>query len=51
MEGGLGTIDIAILAAYCAVVIGMGVYYTRKCRTAEDFMVAGRSIPAWAAGS
>jgi SSS family solute:Na+ symporter len=28
----------------------MGVYYTRKCRTAEEFMVAGRSIPAWAAG-
>jgi SSS family solute:Na+ symporter len=28
----------------------MGVYYTRKCRTAEQFMVAGRSIPAWAAG-
>jgi SSS family solute:Na+ symporter len=32
------------------VLIGMGVYYTRKCRTAEQFMVAGRSIPAWAAG-
>ncbi|MHC4543860.1 MAG: sodium:solute symporter family transporter, partial [Planctomycetota bacterium] len=25
-------------------------YYRRKCRTAEQFMVAGRSIPAWAAG-
>ena len=50
MEAGLSAIDIAILAAYCVVVVGMGIYYTRKCRTAEEFMVAGRSIPAWAAG-
>ncbi len=50
MEARLDAIDIAILAAYCMVVIGMGVYYTRRCRTAEEFMVAGRSIPAWAAG-
>ncbi len=28
----------------------MGVYYKRKCRTADQFMVADRSIPAWAAG-
>ena len=50
MAARLGAIDIAILAAYCLVVVGMGVYYARKCRTAEEFMVAGRSIPAWAAG-
>jgi len=50
MVGNLGAFDIAILAAYCVVVVGMGVYYTRKCRTAEEFMVAGRYIPAWAAG-
>ncbi|MEN6428104.1 MAG: sodium/solute symporter [Phycisphaerales bacterium] len=50
MEAGLSAIDIAILGAYCVVVVGMGIYYTRKCRTAEEFMVAGRSIPTWAAG-
>jgi len=50
MEAGLSAIDIAILGAYCVAVVGMGVYYTRKCRTAEEFMVAGRSIPTWAAG-
>jgi len=50
MQGNLSTIDIGILFLYSAVLIGMGVYYTRKCRTAEQFMVAGRSIPAWAAG-
>ena len=50
MDANLHAIDIAILAAYCVVVVGMGLYYSRKCRTAEEFMVAGRSIPAWAAG-
>jgi len=48
MEGSLGTIDIAILLLYSCVLIGMGVYYSRKCRTAEQFMVADRTIPAWA---
>ena len=50
MQGSLGLIDIAILVIYGCVLIGMGLYYKRKCRTAEEFMVAGRSIPAWAAG-
>ena len=50
MEARLGAVDIVILAGYCLVVVALGVYYTRKCRTAEQFMVAGRSIPAWAAG-
>ncbi len=50
MQGSLGAIDIAILVGYCAVLIWMGVYYRRKCRTAEQFMVADRTIPAWAAG-
>jgi SSS family solute:Na+ symporter len=50
MQGSLGTIDIAILLLYSCVLIGMGVYYSRKCRTAEQFMVADRTIPAWAAG-
>ncbi|MBN1805781.1 MAG: sodium/solute symporter [Sedimentisphaerales bacterium] len=50
MQGSLSGIDIGILFLYGAVLIGMGIYYTRKCRTSEQFMVAGRSIPAWAAG-
>ena len=50
MQGSLGRVDIAILFFYSCVLVGMGVYYKRKCRTAEQFMVAGRSIPAWAAG-
>jgi SSS family solute:Na+ symporter len=50
LHGNLDKIDIGILVLYACVLIGMGLYYRRKCRTAEQFMVADRSIPAWAAG-
>jgi SSS family solute:Na+ symporter len=50
MPASLGAVDIAILVLYSCVLIGMGIFYVRKCKTADQFMVAGRSIPAWAAG-
>jgi len=50
MQPNLGAVDIGILILYGLAMIAMGIYYTRKSRTAEQFMVAGRSIPAWAAG-
>jgi SSS family solute:Na+ symporter len=50
MLASLSAVDIGILFFYCCVLIVMGVYYSRRCGTADKFMVAGRSIPAWAAG-
>ncbi|WP_020528907.1 sodium:solute symporter family transporter [Flexithrix dorotheae] len=50
MNETLGGIDLAILISYGIILIGMGWYFTRKTKTAEAFMVASRSIPAWAAG-
>jgi len=50
MAENLGGVDIGILLLYAGVLIGMGVYYRRKCRTSEQFMIADRGIPAWAAG-
>ncbi|MFS4418021.1 sodium:solute symporter family transporter [Maribacter sp. 2307ULW6-5] len=46
----LGTIDTAILVIYGLVMIVMGLYFLGKTKTSEDFMIAGRGIPAWAAG-
>ena len=46
----LGAIDTTILILYGLVLVGMGIYFFRKTKTSEQFMVAGRSIPAWAAG-
>ncbi len=50
MQGSLSSIDIGVLILYATIMVGMGVYFTKKTRTANQFMVADRSIPAWAAG-
>lgn len=42
--------DLAVIVAYNLVVLGMGVGFFRRTRTSEQFMAAGRSLPAWAVG-
>lgn len=46
----LGVLDTVILVLYGLVMVGMGIYFMRKTKTSEQFMVAGMGIPAWAAG-
>jgi SSS family solute:Na+ symporter len=46
----LGAIDTSILIIYGLILVGFGIYFFRKTKTSEQFMVAGRGIPAWAAG-
>ena len=46
----LGTIDTTILIVYGLILVAMGIYFFRKTKTSEEFMIAGRGIPAWAAG-
>jgi SSS family solute:Na+ symporter len=50
MDASFHWLDITMLVLYALLMIGMGIYYKRKTRTSEEFMVAGRTIPAWAAG-
>ena len=38
---------IIVVLTYLAVVIGIGVWRSRGVKSQEDFMVAGRSVPAW----
>jgi SSS family solute:Na+ symporter len=42
--------DYTILGIYFAVVIGIGVTARRAIVTSEDFLLAGRSLPAWITG-
>ena len=46
----LGRFDTGVILMYAGILVVMGIYFFRKSRTSEGFMVAGRSIPAWAAG-
>ena len=43
-------IDYAILATYFAFVLGIGFQLRRNMRSAEDYLLSGRAIPAWIAG-
>ena len=43
-------LDLAVLVAYLAVFVGIGVRFARRQHTTNDYFVAGRSIPGWAMG-
>jgi len=46
----LGWIDYAILVGYFAFVLGIGWALKRYMKSSDDFLLSGRSIPAWVAG-
>ncbi len=47
---GLGPVDTAVLVAYLLLLTLMGFYFARRERSSEDYFLAGRRIPWWAAG-
>lgn len=46
----MGPLDVAIIAIYFAVVLGIGFYLKKYVSTGEDFFMAGRKMTAWIAG-
>lgn len=46
----LDLVDWGILAIYLVFVIGIGFALKRQSKTAEDFLLSGRSIPGWITG-
>ena len=46
----VNALDILILAVYFAVVLGIGILARRSIATSEDFLLSGRSLPAWITG-
>ena len=51
----LSTLDILIFAAYGAMILGVGLYVSREkegeVKSAEDYFLAGKSLPWWAIGA
>lgn len=41
-------LDYAVIAVYGAVIAGISLVFARRQKTAADYFVAGRSMPAWA---
>jgi len=46
----LSPTDLAIIAFYFAMVLGIGFYLKRYTKSGEDFFLAGREMTAWVAG-
>ena len=46
----LPVLDIVVLFAYTAGVVGLGCWFVRRSQTTEGFMAAGRRLPGWAVG-
>ncbi len=46
----LGVFDLCILGVYFAIVVGLGVWLSRRTRDTEYCFVAGRRLPGWAVG-
>jgi len=45
-----GAINFVVLIAYLIALVWMGTYFARREKTTDDFFLAGRRIPWWAAG-
>lgn len=45
-----GHLNYAVIGAYLAVLVAMGFYFAKREKTTDDFFLAGRRIPWWAAG-
>jgi SSS family solute:Na+ symporter len=43
-------IDYVVLLSYLAGVVAFGCVFVKRNRTADDFMIAGGSMPGWAVG-
>ncbi|MBN2270536.1 MAG: sodium/solute symporter [Sedimentisphaerales bacterium] len=49
-KASFGLINYSVLTLYLLILVGMGLYFSRREETTENFFLAGRRIPWWAAG-
>ena len=51
----ISTTDIIVFSAYCLLILFIGLYVSRekkgKVKSAEDYFLAGKSLPWWAIGA
>ena len=51
---GLASIDLIVFISYCVLILAIGLYVSRGKggeKTAEDYFLAGKSLPWWAIGA
>lgn len=50
ISGSFGRLNWIILVAYLTLLLSIGFHFARREKTIDDFFLAGRRIPWWAAG-
>jgi len=50
MEGSLHLADYAVIAAFFAAMVGVGVFYSRRSKSDAQFFGSDKSIPWWLSG-
>lgn len=50
LERTFGWLNWTVLGTYLAALVGMGFYFAKREKSTDDFFLAGRRIPWWAAG-
>ena len=50
MTNGLASLDYAVIAVFFAVMIGVGVYYSRKSKSSDQFFGNDKTVPWWLSG-
>ena len=49
-EDSFGAVNVAVLVGYLVLLVAMGVYFSRREKSTDDYFLAGKRIPWWAAG-
>lgn len=49
-ENTFGWLNYSVVGAYLVLLVGMGIYFSRRENTTDDYFKAGGRIPWWAAG-
>jgi SSS family solute:Na+ symporter len=49
-EASFGLLNGAVIVAYLVLLVALGIYLGRRDRRTDDYFLAGRGIPWWAAG-
>ena len=50
MTGNLAFLDYAVIAAFFVVMIGVGVYYSHKSKSSDQFFGNDKTVPWWLSG-
>jgi len=49
-EAGLGGLDLCVISVYLLGMLGVGIYYARRTRNADDYLLGGRRMRPTAVG-